>query len=525
MEMFMKNPVPALDPRRETVYRNFQRNLEDILRVGTGAGAKIVLSTVAVNLKDCPPFRTQGVESLPEADRAEYARRSTEGKEAAARGNPEPARRSFEAALKILPQAAEAHYQLAECLVALTNFPKAAEHFQRAADCDNLPFRADSRINEVIARTGRSFANRGVVICDAVESLAAAAPAKIAGKESFHEHVHLNFDGNYRLGLAWAAEVEKLLPEAVRSVGTTAWCPQERCERRLGLTDWNRLSTTEEVLRRLQGPPFTSQSGHPEKVQELEAGIAQLRARKAGADLPGVRAVYEAALLLAPGDHFLHENFAEFLEDTKDFVRAIAERQKVRDLTPHYYFSHLALGRVLGDQGRHEEALMSLEEALRLHRLSSEVRLELGRVYSRLSRWKPALKVLQEASALNAADPSVQLYLGEVLGKLGRRNEAVSAYREAIRLKPGYWEAHYRLGEQLGQQGSIEEAAREFGEVIKFNPGYVRAHLNLGVALAKMGRPGEALKSFDTALQLDPQNALALQFKQNAEAALRGGGR
>jgi len=135
------------------------------------------------------------------------------------------------------------------------------------------------------------------------------------------------------------------------------------------------------------------------------------------------------------------------------------------------------------------------------------------------------LKVLQEASALNAADPSVQLYLGEVLGKLGRRNEAVSAYREAIRLKPGYWEAHYRLAEQLGQQGSIEEAAREFREVIKFNPGYVRAHLNLGVALAKMGRPGEALKSFDTALQLDPQNALALQFKQNAEAALRGGGR
>jgi tetratricopeptide (TPR) repeat protein len=289
------------------------------------------------------------------------------------------------------------------------------------------------------------------------------------------------------------------------------------------LTDWNRLSTAEEVLRRLQGPPFTSQSGHPEKVQELEAGIAQLQARKAGADLRSVRAVYEAALLAAPGDHFLHENFAEFLEDTKDFAGAIRERQKVRDLTPHYYFSHLALGRVLGDQGRYEESLMSLEEALRLHRLSSEVRLEMGRVYSRLSRWEPALKVLQEASALNAADPSVRLYLGEVLGKLGRRNEAVSAYMEAVRLKPGYWEAHYRLGEQLGQQGAIEEAAREFREVIKFNPGYARAHLNLGVALAKMGRPGEALKSFDTALQLDPQNALALQFKQNAEAALRGG--
>ena len=56
MQMFAKNQVRQDDPRMPTVYAHFQRNLDDILRMGVDSGAKIVLSTVASNLKDCPPF-------------------------------------------------------------------------------------------------------------------------------------------------------------------------------------------------------------------------------------------------------------------------------------------------------------------------------------------------------------------------------------------------------------------------------------------------------------------------------------
>jgi tetratricopeptide (TPR) repeat protein len=525
MEMFMKNTVPATDPRRETVYRNFQKNLADILRAGTGAGTKVILSTVAVNLKDCPPFQSQGLESLAEPARAEFTRHMAAAQEAQAKGSLDESRRSYEAALALFPQSAEVQYRLAECHVALTNNTAAREHFQRAVDLDILPFRTDTRINAEIIRAGERLAAQGVLLCDAAESLAGASPVKTSGKESFYEHVHLSFDGNYRLALAWAGEVERLLPETLKGGQTAAWCSQDQCERLLGLTDWNRQSTVEEVLRRLQGPPFNGQMRHKEKLQELQSWISRLVTQKAAADPARIRELYETAIASDSADHMLHENYAEFLEETKDYPAAIREREKVRDLIPHYYFSHLTLGRLLREQGKLEEAVASLLEALRLNPLSSDIRQELGRVYSRLSRWEPALKVLQEARALDREDPSTSLYLGEVLGKLGRKSEAIAAYREAVALRPGYWEAHYRLGEQLGQQGSIEEAAREFREVIKFNPGHARAHLNLGVALAKMGRLEEALRSFDAALKLDPQNSMALQFKQNTEAALRGKGR
>ncbi len=39
-----------------TVYGSFQRNLNDIIDIGLHSGAKVVVSTVARNLKDCGPF-------------------------------------------------------------------------------------------------------------------------------------------------------------------------------------------------------------------------------------------------------------------------------------------------------------------------------------------------------------------------------------------------------------------------------------------------------------------------------------
>ena len=56
MEMFLENKIPPDDPRKEVVYHSYARNLDDILNAGMDAGAKVILSTVAVNLKDCPPL-------------------------------------------------------------------------------------------------------------------------------------------------------------------------------------------------------------------------------------------------------------------------------------------------------------------------------------------------------------------------------------------------------------------------------------------------------------------------------------
>ena len=92
-------------------------------------------------------------------------------------------------------------------------------------------------------------------------------PARIPGQETFYEHVHFNFDGSYRLGRAWAEQVQRFLPEPIQSQATHGWASQETCERLLALTDWNRsLVLQVAVVQRMQEPPLSTQFNNARRV-------------------------------------------------------------------------------------------------------------------------------------------------------------------------------------------------------------------------------------------------------------------
>jgi len=114
-----------------------------------------------------------------------------------------------------------------------------------------------------------------VTLCDAAGLFEANSPQTVPGDEWFYEHVHLNFDGNYQLARAWAEQVEKLLPGTATNRAAGDWAPQALCERRLGLTDWNRSAVLADVLRRLGEPPFVDQLNHTQQVATVRSPLAR----------------------------------------------------------------------------------------------------------------------------------------------------------------------------------------------------------------------------------------------------------
>jgi len=82
MRMFVKHKVAGSDPRLVAVYENFEKNLEDIIAAGESSGAKVVLSTVAVNLKDCAPFASLHRTDLSEAQLNDWQRHFETGAKA-----------------------------------------------------------------------------------------------------------------------------------------------------------------------------------------------------------------------------------------------------------------------------------------------------------------------------------------------------------------------------------------------------------------------------------------------------------
>ena len=513
MEMFLGNQVPPSDPRKEVVYGNFNRNLEDILRAGRNSGAAVLLNTVAVNLKDCPPFGSWPATNLPPAEGALFDTLRKQAAAAGENGNYTEAANQFGEAAGLDPLSANLQYQLGECWLHLTNAAAARQHFQLSVDADALPFRADSRINNLIAAAGRKFSGPKFVLCDAAAALASNSTVGICGGDLFFEHVHLNFTGNYLLARTWAGQIQIQLAGRLAHAAATNWLSQEQCENLLGLTDWNRLSVLEEVARRIAEPPFKDQPGNAQHLASLTHQITECQARVASTAPAEAARIYQTALAASPEDYRLHENFAEFLEATHD-ARAANELKKVCELIPHFYFPYYRLGLDLEEQGRIAEALEAFKQAAALRPGQSEVRLQLGTVYARQGQWEPALAELERARKLNPDDPRADLYCGEVLWKLNRRLDSIARLRQAIQLQPDYWEAHYRLGDELAQKEDVAAAAAEFEQVLRLNPDYVKAHANLGVALYKLGRVDEALAEFDEALRLDPRNQQALEFKE-----------
>lgn len=208
MEMFLDKQIPASSPLMPHAYANFEENLRDTIEIARNAGAKVIVATVATNLKDCAPFASLHRVNLSADDLRTWTALVQQGDQLAD-SSPAEALQKYQAAAKIDDDYAELEFRIARSFWNRADFKSAREHFLRARDLDTLRFRADSRINEI----NRSVAaSRDVTVVDAEKILGDATPERIIGSDLVYEHVHMTPEGNYLLARAMFQEVVKSLP-------------------------------------------------------------------------------------------------------------------------------------------------------------------------------------------------------------------------------------------------------------------------------------------------------------------------
>ena len=578
MEMFLHQQVALDDPRMAAVYTNFETNLRDIIRLGEGSGAKVLVSTVAANLKDCAPFASLPRANLGEKERSQWITNFQAGVALETAGRHAAALQEYDPALQLDDRHAELQFRVGRCRLAIGNLVEARKHFELARDLDALRFRTDTEINKRIARVSAAAGVRLAV--DAVELVATNSPNRIAGEELFHEHVHFNFAGNHLLARAFA---EQILA-AERKQG--ALLSLEECARRLAFTDFNRHRVLDEVRQRLQQPPFSTQLGHAGRDERLKRALAALDR----SSLSNAVQLYEQALARSPDDAVLHENFATLLQDFGREADAQKHWRRVIDLLPHNEQGWFGLANLLDAEGRSAEAIPLFREAIRRRPHAPEARSglalalsNLGRVteaiaeYERLIRTAPgfvearinlgltlaaqgkhadAAAQYREVIRLQSNNVPARINLGKLLAVQGKSAEAMTWYQEALRLKPENAVAHYNLGNAFNALNDFDRATKHFAEAVRFNPGFAEARynlalgltrqkrevealehfseavrlkpgftearFNLGVALAKSKRFPEAIEQFRETLRLDPGNAAAKKFLEQAQS-IQGG--
>ena len=511
MAMFLGNQVRQEDPLMRAVYAHFGRNLDDVLDAAHRGGARVVLSTVGSNLRDCAPFASLHAPGLSVAASGYFERLYQQAVDAEQHDLPREAIECISRAARLDASYAALHYLWGRCCLALGRDIEALAQFKEARDLDVLRFRADSRINDIIRQAAANRAGEGVRLIDAERTLASRASHGIVGGESFYEHVHLNFEGNYLVALAIADEVARLLPPLPedRTDSHPEWASPAECAQRLAWTDWNAYQGNRAILGRISDPPFTAQLNHAEQYGRLRQELDQLSVAASPAGLQQAILRCQAAIAAAPNDWVLVKELAMAQEKAGDFAGAASSWRRIVHWLPHCSEAWQQLGRDLAEGKQDAEAITVLQRALKLDPTSVPALSALAQILAGQGRTSEAVLQYERVLRLKPYWSPAHLGLGKALEAAGRSGEAERHFREALQSRLYTPAALSALGRFCFEKGWLSEAVTNFTDSLKLNPSDAPTHVNLGVTLVTLGRRAEAQSHFAEALRLDPSLAEA----------------
>ena len=488
MEMNVQRQVTVNDARLQTVYKHFRKNLEDIVRLGQKGGAGVILCTVGSNLKDNPPFSSLHAADLSQTEIEKWQASYQKGINHEIAGAYGPAVESYIAAAGIDNEYADLQYRLGKCYWAIAEYENALDRYIQARDMDTLRFRADSRINQIIRDVVSHNKTKGLYLIDAVETFEQNSPQRIPGTELFHEHVHLNFHGNYLLAKTVFEQIEEILSgrpgESARA--GHPFVTEIDCANYLAYTDWDRYKTVDKVLNGfLKKPPFTNQLYHDERIKEMEQNLTVLKRSLTPEALKEVAAQYRQAIEKDSSDWMLRERYGMLLiEDIDDPASALEQYRLVAKSLPHSYLGYYNMGTALFKLGDYEGGIKQYNRAIRI---------------------KPT-------------DGYAHYLLASAYQKKDDIDKAIEHYSEAIRWRPDLVPAYNNLAEILMRRQQVNEAIEVCRKGLRFSPDSAILHCNLGVLLNNQNRRDEAIKEIRKASELDPNSD---RIKRILETVLR----
>ncbi len=505
MEMFLEQQVRQGSPELLRVYRNYRSNLEAILSTGHRAGARVLIGTVATNLRDCPPFVSLHRESLSDSELAEWQMHFDAGCDAQAAFDDAVAIESFMNAIAIDNEHAELQFRIAQSYLAESNTAKAVEHYKLARDYDALRFRADTQINTTI----RDVAAEHLVDCE--KAFAENSEHSLPGSELFFEHVHLTFAGNYLLATQFADGLAKSLNLPMNG---GSWASAEIVQRELGLTTFHRMETIREMQGRLRSAPFTAQLNADARIKALETERALLQANLSAAAADEATKQFRDLIAKRPNDWILKKQFSVLLNSRNDVDGTIEQWEAITSLLPHYAEGWAAYGKLLNQAKRREDAERALRNTIALRPYFPTAYNSLGICLSHQSRFDESYDSFATAVRMMPNYAEAYVNWGLVLANQKQLDRAVEKYRQALEADSNYRPAIEKLGKHFVDQSNFAEAEPYFRQLTELSPRDATTWLNHGMVLGKLSRFDEAEQQLRKAIETDPSNQTARALLQ-----------
>jgi len=254
--------------------------------------------------------------------------------------------------------------------------------------------------------------------------------------------------------------------------------------------------------------------------------------------------LYRATLARNPASLLALNNLGSLeLDAPGDHVdEAMIHLQEAVRLDPQYVEAHVNLGVAMQRRGRFDEAVSQYQVALRIAPSAAKARQNLGLALLLAGRREEAAPYLlaAEQELAQSNEPEVHISLGDSLMGQKRPVEALAEYERAVSLfgrtaahskkvvalRVRMGEAHNDIGVAFAGAGRLDEAVKEYREAVHLCPSAAASQNNLGYALFQMHQPDQAVTYLQEAVRLQPDYVVAetnladalLELGRNEEA-------
>jgi tetratricopeptide (TPR) repeat protein len=474
LEMFLGKQIRRDDPLLEYVYAHFRRNLDDIIKITRQSGANVILSTVAVNLRDCAPFASMHRNDLGNK-KTQFDTLYNEGIELENKQEFQGAIDRYLAADEIDNTYAELQFRLGRCFWNLEQFDKARERYVEAKELDTLRFRADGRINRIIREAGACWKNRGVEFVDAEDAFAKNSPQNTPGRELFFEHVHLTFSGNYLLAKTVFERLENIMPDKIKTAkaADTGLPDQQDCVNQLGFTVYKKLDALKEVRRILSRPPYTNQAYYKETVAYYQNQIENAESTAANPSAYDETVeILEKAIHKQPDDAWLRSNYFQLLLKRKKYRQAVEHLKVVirLDPNPKTISSLVILADIENMFGENDSALNHAFAALKIDPANTSANNAAGTAYLKKGLYDKAERYFTKAIKNDPKYTFAYIHLIQLLMEQRKFKQAEKISRKAIQALPNVATLHVMLAQILRMEGLMAEADVQRQKAISLDP-------------------------------------------------------
>ncbi|MBK8809057.1 MAG: tetratricopeptide repeat protein [Bacteroidales bacterium] len=175
-------------------------------------------------------------------------------------------------------------------------------------------------------------------------------------------------------------------------------------------------------------------------------------------------------------------------------------------LKPNFFEALVSLGASCEAQGRRDDAVLHLEEALIIEPNSELVLKKLGVKYFLLENYNKSAECFQRLTELNPENDENWYCLGDAYRQKDLFAEAIKAYFNALNIDNENYLVIHNIGVCYWYLEDYETAATFFKKVIEFIPDSFRALRNLGECYLKMSDKEKAKEYFFKALHCVPDD-------------------